>query len=178
MIEYYCGHPKSGKSLLAEKKLANLGGRILYVGTLPNILLYEAVIQVHRARRPPDWTLYECTGEPTVDINHLNAIMDLYNGMLIDGLAFYLQRASCYYQIGKHERNQFDILLGKAASSSIHMILVDQPVPTAQNTIAFACRIIHEDIYRYSDHLYYVNNGNGFRCSSDYLRARDYDNQE
>lgn len=178
MIEYLCGLPRSGKSLLAEYALIRGGGRVLYVGTLPRIRLYEEIIYAHQARRPDHWDLYECSGEPSQDIKWLTDALDRYDGMLLDGMSFYLQRALCYYDIGKMEQSQLRIFLAKAASLPIHLILVDQPLSKAPLDVNIFGRLLHEEIYHFSDTLSYVEGGVSSTCSIKFLRQIDCRNEE
>ncbi len=173
MVKYLCGWPNCGKSLLAEQALASLGGRILYVGTLPNIRAYELVIQLHQTRRPVTWELYECSGNPLEDIQRLTDAMDGFDGMLIDGLAFYLQRAQNYYKIGMYELKQASKFLKKAAGLPLLLYMVDQPVNRASPAIRVQGRLLHSAIYRNSDSLSFVNAGVPYPCTPGFLRALD-----
>lgn len=173
MIEYLCGPPKCGKSLLAERRFIKDGGRILYVGTLPHIRLYEETICIHQQRRPEEWDLYECIGDPSRDIAWLADVLERYDGILLDGASFYLWRALCYYHLGKGELKQFYALLARAAALPVRLILIDQPLAYAPPDIRVAGRLLHAGIYRYCRTLSYVEEGIWTPCSAEKLRQLD-----
>lgn len=173
MVKYLCGWPNCGKSLLAEQALARLGRRILYVGTLPNIQAYELVIQLHQVRRPDAWELYECSGDPIEDIQWLTDAMDQFDGILIDGIAFYIQRAQNYYPIGKYELEQVCKFLKKAAEAPLLLYIVDQPLNRASPAVRASGRLLHSVIYRNSNSLSFVSAGVSYPCTPGFLRALD-----
>jgi len=173
MIKYLCGLPKCGKSLLAERDFMKSGGRILYMGTLPCIRLYAETIRVHQLRRPKEWDLYECTGEPSQDIVWLADALERYDGILLDGISFYLYRALCCCSLGEGELEQFNALLAKAASLPVRLVLVDQPLANVPRDLHVAGRLLHARIYRYCHSLYYVEEGVQFPCSAGKLRQLD-----
>ena len=173
MLHYFCGLPKCGKSLLAERGLAEQGGRVLYVGTLPDIRIYRETIRLHRERRPEDWDLYECTGEPLQDMAWLDGALERYDGVLLDGPSFYLQRALCYYEIGWMEVRALRRLLKKAAALPVRCCLVDQPLAGAQGEIRTVGRIFHEAVYRYAGARFYVEDGEAVPCPVGALRQFD-----
>ena len=149
------------------------GGRILYVGTLPRIQLYAETIRIHQLRRPKEWDLYECTGEPSQDIVWLTNALEQYDGILLDGVSFYLYRALCYYSLGEAELEQFNTLLAKAAILPVYLILIDQPLANVPRDIHVAGRLLHARIYRYCHSLFYVEEGVRFPCSARKLRQLD-----
>lgn len=173
MIEYLCGPPKCGKSLLAEESLKKSGGQILYVGTLPCIRLYMEAIRIHQERRPKEWDLYECSGEPSQDIVWLTDALGRYDGVLLDGVSFYLHRALSYYSLGKNEVRQFNALLARAAALPVRLILIDQPLGNAPSGFRVFGRILHARIYQHCSALFYVEEGHPFPCSAKKLRQLD-----
>lgn len=173
MIEYLCGLPKCGKSLLAEDAFRKIKGRILYVGTLPRIRLYAEVIRIHQVRRPKEWDLYECTGKPSQDIAWLTDALERYDGILLDGASFYLYRALCYYSLGEDELERFNVFLAKAAMLPVRLVLIDQPLASVPRDIHIAGRLLHGRIYRYCQSLFYVEKGIRYPCSAGKLRQLD-----
>lgn len=173
MIEYLCGLPKCGKSLLAEEAFRKSGGRILYVGTLPRIRLYTETIRIHQERRPKEWDLYECNGEPSQDIAWLTDALERYDGILLDGASFYLYRALCYCNLGESELERFNALLAKAAVLPVRFVLIDQPLANVPRDIHVAGRLLHGRIYRYCQSLSYVEAGTQYPCSAGKLRQLD-----
>lgn len=178
MIEYLCGYPKCGKSLIAEERLRRVDGAILYVGTLPNTQPYWPTILVHQRRRPSSWNLYECSGNPTQDLSCLSQMVMGYNGILLDGVSFYLNRA---LQWGYVPDKSWLMLLRKilawGKSANVCFLVVDQPVPWMQPNAQVFGRIFHRTIYLYSSNFYYVDGGQARQCIADELHMLDYKTQ-
>lgn len=173
MIEYYCGYPKCGKSECAEEELKRIHGKILYVGTLPDIQLYWGTIQQHKRRRPASWELYDCTGDPLLDISYLETCAPLFDGMLIDGIAYYVQRALHYYVPDDRWMLAFRRFMDNATSLPFHLYLVDQPVNLAFPEIRRIVGLIHEELYNFSEKLFYVENRTATEVNKDFLRKKD-----
>lgn len=173
MIYYYCGDPKCGKSERVEEELRKIRGRVLYVGTLPVIQLYQGTILRHKLRRPAFWDLYDCTGDPLQDIAYLKARVSLFDGVLIDGLAYYIQRALYYYPPDANWLIAFRGFLDQVSSLPLHLFLVDQPVGLAPPMIRKICGLAHEELYDYCEKLYYVVDGTVDEVKKDYLRKKD-----
>lgn len=174
MIDYFCGYPKCGKSLIAEGRLSALEAPVLYVGTLPNIRPYWDTIWEHRRRRPPAWDLYECTGNLMEDLGRLSRALDTCGGMLIDGGAFYLNRLLQWgCRPGRSELALFRDILARAAAAPIHLVVVDQPLAGMPSETRALGRVFHQAVYLYSERLYFVADGQAAPCSSRALRALD-----
>lgn len=175
MVEYFCGFPKCGKSLVAEERLLRVDGSILYVGTLPNTRPYWPTIWAHQQRRPSTWNLYECSGDPTYDLRHLTqAVMD-YKGILLDGGSFYLNRALEWgYSPNRFWLTLLRKILVWGKSSDVSFLVVDQPVSWMQPQAQALGRIFHRILYLYSSNIYYVEGGQARQCSARELRMLDH----
>ena len=93
--------------------------------------------------------------------------------MLIDGLAYYIQRALYYYAPDNNCLLAFHSFLERASSLYLRLYLVDQPVGHAPPAVRRICGLIHEEIYDYSEKLYYVADGTSIEVNNDFLRKRD-----
>lgn len=173
MIEYYCGYPKCGKSEYAEKELEKLSGKVLYVGTLPDIPLYQATIFLHKQRRPPSWALYECCGDPIQDLAVLSKYANCYDGMLVDGLSYYLHRALYFYSLDHNWLEAFHTFLTQCCSLPLRLLFVDQPVSFAAPELRRICCHIHEELYKYSNNMFFVSDGAKSIVDREFLRKRD-----
>lgn len=175
MVTYFCGKPGCGKSLIAEQLLAAEGDCVLYVGTLPNTMPYWDIIRIHRSRRPSAWDLYECCGDIMSDLGYLSKTLDQYNGILLDGVAFYLNRA---IQWGCQPTFSALTLLRNVLSSAVRLpvqlMIVDQPLGGAPPTTQAVGRLFHQMVYRYSKRLYLVENGQAIACSPKTLWRLDH----
>jgi adenosyl cobinamide kinase/adenosyl cobinamide phosphate guanylyltransferase len=80
----------SGKSDVAEKITATIGGSVVYIATLPNLLIYRERIKRHQKRRPPLWQTMELIGHLSYDIALLNGVSN--RNILFDGLSAYISR--------------------------------------------------------------------------------------
>lgn len=178
MVEYFCGYPKCGKSLIAEERLRRVDGSILYVGTLPNTRPYWPTIWAHQQRRPSTWNLYECSGNPTHDLSYLSQTVMGYKGVLLDGGTFYLNRV---LQWGYVPDQSWLMLLRKilawGKSANVCFLVVDQPVSWMQPNAQVLGRIFHRALYLYSSNLYYVEGGQARQCSTSELHMLDHKKQ-
>lgn len=177
MVEYFCGYPKCGKSLVAEERLRKVDGPVLYVGTLPNTRPYWPTIWCHQQRRPFEWGLYECGGNPMRDLSQLSQTVIGYRGILLDGVSFYLNRT---VQWGyKPERSWLKLLrqiLEWGKTEDVCFLVADQPTPWMLPEAQVLGRIFHRALYRYSSNLYCVEGGQARRCSVSELRMLDHEN--
>lgn len=174
MIDYFCGRPHCGKSLVAEQFLSTISGPILYVGTLPDILPYRNIIKAHQQRRPICWDLYECCGDPMTDLSYLSEALERYRGILLDGTIFYLNRTIQWgYEPDASALKLIKSILKRAANLPIWLIIVDQPLYDMPRTIQLFGRIFHQMIYLYSKHLYLVVDGEATLCQPHTLRDLD-----
>lgn len=166
MIEYYCGYPKCGKSLIAENRLSVVNTSVLYVGTLPNTRLYWSTIWKHRRRRPTSWDLYECTGDLLTDLNTLYQALDHYGGILLDGTTFYLNRLLRWgYRPNSSMLALLKKILAKAETSPTLLIVIDQPLTGMPADTRLLGRLFHRNVYSHSTHIYFVENGQEVLCS-------------
>lgn len=176
MIAYFCGRPRCGKSLLAEEELREVRAPVLYIGTLPNTVAYREVIRVHRQRRPDHWDLYECCGDPVEDLTCLYEALERYGGILLDGAAFYLNRALQWgYRPGPETAVLLEKVLDRAARLPVKLLVVDQPLEGLPERTAELGRLFHEKLYRYSQRLYVVSQGCAAPCTPSVLRRLDGD---
>lgn len=93
--------------------------------------------------------------------------------MLIDGLAYYIQRALYYYVPDNNSLLAFRRFLDHASSLKLRLYLVDQPVCHAPPTVKRICGLVHEELYDYSEKLYHVADGTAVEVNKDFLRKRD-----
>ena len=130
MLHAIFGPPRSGKSGFAEGLGAGLDGSSTYVGTLPNSRYYATTIAEHQARRPPAWGLIEMTYRPAADIACLDAALEEYHNILLDGPSHYVlrflalsrQNVVCYSL-------RYASFLRRAAVADRNVVIVDALVP-------------------------------------------------
>lgn len=78
------GGVRSGKSLFAERRAQEIGGKILYVATgMAYDQEMKRRIDLHKVRRPDQWGLAECS----YHLDDMLAPAAEYNGILLDCLS-------------------------------------------------------------------------------------------
>jgi adenosylcobinamide kinase / adenosylcobinamide-phosphate guanylyltransferase len=87
MITLVLGGARSGKSAVAERRVAELGTSVLYVATAEVADAdFEARVASHRARRPPTWSTIECGDVPSALRHHPDG------PVLVDSLGTWIAR--------------------------------------------------------------------------------------
>ena len=88
MVRCLLGERKSGKSVYAENQVRKIGGRILYIATLPELKMYRKVIQEHQKRRPASWMCIELFKMSAYEI--LTYPYHDFRSVILDNLTYYL----------------------------------------------------------------------------------------
>jgi len=129
MLTLVIGEPNSGKSEFAESLIASYAGPTAYIGTLPDLHMFDKRIQRHRLRRPSSWDLVELVGNPHVDTRLISSAMDQYQNILLDGLAFYVLQLLSVFEFEPSEFAKHIRELAKDFSRHPgKVVVVDQPV--------------------------------------------------
>jgi len=171
MITAIFGAAGSGKSVYAENELANAGGKVVYVGTLPRSSFFADKLSTHSARRPSAWALFELTeswaeqGESFRD-----ALMSSDIG-LIEGLSFYVYRQSALAQFGIREESELLMCLQELHTHKGRFFVVDPPIPaTLPIQDRRRLRVFQENVVMLADVTIWVECGYGAVVHDDKLR--------
>lgn len=159
MIDFVLGAPRSGKSLYAERLVAQRPGYTLYVGTLPSRPDYAAIIADHRARRPREWDLLECHGAPEQDLPRLRSALSAFDNIIVDGLLVYVLRFVTLFRRDLSAfKSEVTALLESAAHGATSVVVVDSPVPVEAPAMARRhLHGLHLTILRWSSSIVFVD---------------------
>lgn len=154
------GPPKSGKSLFAEALMAAIDGSKAYVGTLPGHQLYAETIREHRKRRPSDWALIELLGRPDPDAQVLERAVNDFDGILLDGLSFYVYRVLALFGYDPDWVDGLGETIAGAAEHGTELLLVDQPAGLSTHTLHRLVMLqLHRRAILSGNELYYASDG-------------------
>lgn len=152
-LVFVTGRRRSGKSAYFEREMMRFEHRI-YVGTLPRVDDTYSMIQEHKERRGPGWTLIEIAEDESVTDHVESAISSLGPGCacLIDGLMNWVA-----FRSAKHG-DLFSAALGVGRAlafivddnPSVTWRLLDVPPETyeeeGQPIAAMACALLHRTL--------------------------------
>lgn len=162
MLTVVLGPNKSGKSLFAEKLLAEVTGPKCYIATLPSLLIHRSRIHKHQQRRPTDWTLIELVGELTYDVVQLQSLKPTLKGILLDGLSVYLKRALPDPISNPMLWGQRIIkwLINSIILKDGYSIIVDcHPISTEAFGLGATIAVVHSILRQRAEQVYLVHQG-------------------
>lgn len=143
MIRCLLGERKSGKSVYIENHVKKMGGRILYIATLPELRMYKEVIKEHQERRPVSWVCIELFKMSAYEM--LTYPYGNFRSIILDNLTYYLL-FQLYFQrenfLGKCEEGFFSLISRIARNSNTTVYFVDTPVEPYLLVDAYELQVI------------------------------------
>lgn len=123
------GERKTGKSIYVENQIKKTNTETLYIGTLPQLKIYEKTISDHQKRRPPSWECVELFRMTAEEI--LTYPYQIYQHIILDNLSYYMlfQLYSNKDEFVQKCDERFILLIDSLAKEKNTMVhFIDTPV--------------------------------------------------
>lgn len=129
MLRCTLGERNSGKSVFVEDQIKKMGGKTLYIATLPDLGIYSEIISRHQKRRPSFWRCAELFKMTAGEISTY-PYQDFRN-VILDNLSYYIL-FQLYFNGDEFARQCGGIfvpLIDKAAADSgSTLYVIDTPI--------------------------------------------------